>query len=145
MIFLLFLIVAFSAGYAQQPDSKATNTAILSLKEDRYDFGKIPQGRPVTHDFEVMNTGRTPLLIADVQATCGCTTPEWDRAPIAPGKSSRVKVGFNAAAEGQFSKTITIHYNEGMVKTLVIAGEVYPSPPTSAPLNRTLSLIKQIN
>ncbi len=145
MIFLLFLMVAFSAGYTQQPDSKATNTAILSLKEDRYDFGKIPQGRPVTHDFEVLNTGRTPLLIADVQATCGCTTPEWDRAPIAPGKSSRVKVGFNAAAEGLFSKTITIHYNEGMVKTLVIAGEVYPSPPTSAPLNRTLSLIKQIN
>lgn len=135
----------FSTGYAQQSNSRAAGPAVLSLKEKQHDFGKIPQGRPVTHDFEILNAGSRPLLIKDVQATCGCTSPEWDPAPVAPGKSSLVKVGFNAASEGPFSKTITIHYNSGMVETLVIAGEVYPAPPTSAPLNRSLSLIKQIN
>ncbi len=142
---MLLLISAFSTGYAQQRPAPAADGDVLSLKKEQHDFGKIPQGRPVTHDFEIRNTGSLPLLIEDVQATCGCTSPEWDQAPIGPGKSSRVKVGFNAAAEGRFSKTITIHYNEGRVKSLVITGEVYPSPHTSAPLNRSLSLIKQIN
>jgi len=147
--FSFFILVLFSVsvGYAQQQALSLTPAAgaVLSLKESQYDFGTIPQGRPVTHDFEIVNTGSRPLLIEDVQASCGCTSPQWDPAPIPAGKSGQVKVGFNAAAEGPFSKTITIHYNEGQVKTLMIAGEVYPSPPTSAPLNRSLSLIKQIN
>ena len=51
----------------------------LLLKEPAWSFGKIPQGRPVIHIFEIENTGKEPLLLENVQASCGCTTPEWSR------------------------------------------------------------------
>jgi hypothetical protein len=143
-IYLLFLMSFFIAftGYSQQ---QATKPAVdpIGMKETTYDFGKIPQGRPVTHNFEVVNKGKTPLLIENVEASCGCTTPEWSQQPIAPGASSTIKVGFNASAEGKFQKQITIHYGEGKVKGLTISGEVYPMPTTSAPPNASLSTLKQ--
>jgi hypothetical protein len=57
----------------------------LLLKEPTYSFGKIPQGRPVIHIFEIENISKEPLLLENVQASCGCTTPEWSRDPIAAG------------------------------------------------------------
>ena len=142
----LLLLLAFSCFlslFAQKAVIAATES--MQLKELSYDFGKIPQGRPVIHIFEALNTGKAALQIQDVQASCGCTTPEWNTVPIAPGAISPITVGFNAASEGQFSKTITIHYNGEFTKTLVITGNVYKTPATSAPLNPSLSLIKQIN
>src|SRR5687767_3376531 len=75
-LYLLFLMVATAAfaGYSQQ----AAPTEILQFKEVTYDFGKIAQGRPVTHNFEVINTSKSPVMIESVEATCGCTTPEWN-------------------------------------------------------------------
>lgn len=133
IILVIALTSLFVTGYAQKG---------LELKETSYDFGKIQQGRPVTHDFEVVNTTKKPLIIETVEASCGCTTPEWSKEPLAPGASTRIKVGFNAAAEGSFSKNITIFYNSNETKMLAIKGTVYPSPTTSAPLNTSLSIIK---
>lgn len=143
-IVILFscLIFSFIATYAQKT---ATSPDPLELKELKYDFGKIRQGRPVTHDFQVVNRGTSPLIIERVEATCGCTTPEWSREPVAPGETSVIRVGFNAGSEGHFSKTITVIYNEGKTRGIVISGEVYPAPATSAPLNPSISLIKQSN
>ncbi|HUP11859.1 MAG TPA: DUF1573 domain-containing protein, partial [Niastella sp.] len=61
---------------------------------------------------------------------------------IQPGASSTIKVGYNAAAEGDFNKTITIHYNSVQVKTMTISGSVFKAPTTSAPANASLSLLK---
>src|SRR6478735_9085259 len=85
----------------------------LLLKEKTYSFGKIPQGRPVIHVFEIQNSGTKPLLLENVQASCGCTTPEWSKEAIAPGATAPIKVGYNAYGEGQFNKTVTIFYNNG--------------------------------
>ncbi|RYF96326.1 MAG: DUF1573 domain-containing protein, partial [Chitinophagaceae bacterium] len=76
---------------------------ILGLKETTHDFGKIPQSRPVTYNFEFKNNGKEPLILENVQASCGCTTPEWSKEPVEAGATSTIKVGYNAAAEGQFS------------------------------------------
>ncbi len=139
---LIFLLVSgITTGFSQEL-SKAGQDDLI-LKEISFDFGRIRQGKPVTHDFVVVNRGKTPMIIENVEATCGCTTPEWSQEPIKPGGSSAIKVGFNASAEGEFKKTITIHYNNGKVKMLTISGEVYPAPTTSAPLNPSLSLLKQ--
>ena len=142
--FFLFLVLVVSiiSSASAQKLSKAGQDD-LELRELSYDFGRIRQGKPVTHDFEIVNRGKTPLLIENVEATCGCTTPEWSDSPVQPGGTSQIKVGFNASSEGKFEKTITIHYNNGKVKTLSISGEVYPAPATSAPLNPSLSLLKQ--
>ena len=112
---------------------------ILFLKETEYNFGKIPQGKPVTHNFEVANRGKDSLRIVNVQASCGCTTPEWDRQKVqAPGEQTIIKVGYNSASEGPFNKTITITYNGTETKQMIIKGEVWKTPATSAPENNAL-------
>jgi len=115
----------------------------LLLKENEFDFGKIPQGKPVTHIFEVTNIGKDSLHIANVQASCGCTTPEWDRNKIpAPGEKTNITVGYNAASEGPFTKSITITYNGTQTKQITIKGEVWKTPVTSAPENKELGNLK---
>lgn len=143
------------AGATQAPASAAAlpsnGTAlprpadVLQLREAAHNFGKIPQGRPATYTFEIVNTGSTPLLLDNVHASCGCTTPEWSRAPILPGATAQIKVGYNAYAEGTFSKTVTIVYNTNQSKVLTITGEVYKAPQTSAPENASVKLLKQVN
>ncbi|MBL7699027.1 MAG: DUF1573 domain-containing protein [Chitinophagaceae bacterium] len=81
---------------------------LVSFKEKVYDFGKIKQGVPVNHDFEFSNISDKPVVIESATASCGCTTPTWPQAPVAKGKSDKVKAGFNAAAPGAFTKQVTI-------------------------------------
>ena len=111
----------------------------IKLQEEAYDFGKIPQGKPVTHIFNVENAGKDSLKISNVQSSCVCTTPEWERNKIqAHGEKTKITVGYNAAAEGPFTKTITISYNEGKSKQITIKGEVWKTPAASAPENAAL-------
>ncbi|WP_431211258.1 DUF1573 domain-containing protein [Puia sp. P3] len=79
------------------------------------------------------------------RASRGCTTPDWNRDAIEPGATAKIKVGYNAYAEGQFSKNVTIVYNTNQTKMLTITGEVYKSPASSAPENSSVQLLKQIN
>ena len=100
----------------------------LGFNENEYDFGKIPQGKPVTHIFEFKNLGNTPFKLENVQASCGCTTPEWNQDEVAPGATSKIIVGFNAAGAGTFAKPVTITYNNGQTKQIIIKGEVQSTP-----------------
>ncbi len=116
----------------------------LGLKETFYDFGKIPQGKPVIHLFEVVNNGKDSLKISNVQASCGCTTPEWERDKVqAPGQSTKITVGYNAASEGSFTKFITVTYNGSQSKQITIKGEVWKTPLSSAPENAGLKSLKE--
>lgn len=119
---LLFLAVAFVAGLsamAQKADD------VIKLSADKHDFGKIKQGVPVTTYFTITNTTDKPVVIENAWAGCGCTTPEYSKEPIAPGGTSKLKVGYNAAAMGHFDKAVNIKLagvNEPKVVT--ITGEV---------------------
>lgn len=115
----------------------------LFVKETEHNFGKIPQGKPVTYVFNVNNNSKDSLKISNVQASCGCTTPEWEQnKTIAPGGTTKITVGYNAAAEGPFNKVITVSYNGTMSKQLFIKGEVWKTPTESAPANKTLDDLK---
>ncbi|MHA4809380.1 DUF1573 domain-containing protein [Flavitalea flava] len=118
---------------------------VLKLKESEHNFGKIPQGRPAVYIFDIVNTGTTPLKLDNVQASCGCTTPEWSREAIEPGATAKIKVGYNAYADGPFTKTVTVVYNTNLTKTLTISGEVYKAPASSAPENAPVQFLKQTN
>ncbi len=148
IIYGLFLILAVNAQSEILKSPTATAAPkedVLQLKEPGYSFGTIPQGRPVVHTFQIVNTGKQPLLLENVQASCGCTTPEWSREAIAPGATADIKVGYNAYSDGHFNKTVTIFYNNGQTKTLNITGEVYKLPATAAPENASVQFLKQTN
>ena len=160
IITLIFICFAAIAVNAQQIPTAVTNASVVAkpvadvkvatptvetlvLKETEFNFGKIPQGKPVTHVFEITNTGKDSLKIINVQASCGCTTPEWDKdKAIAPGATAKITVGYNAAAEGPFTKPVTITYNGTENKQLFIKGEVWKTPAASAPENKSLGDLK---
>jgi hypothetical protein len=136
----ILLATCFFAGAQTTP---AETQDVLKLKETTHDFARIPQGKPVYYTFEIVNTGTEALKLDNVQASCGCTTPEWSREPIAPGAMAQIKVGYNAAAEGYFEKNITITYNTNQNKQLIIKGTVWKAPEGSAPVNASVQFLKK--
>jgi hypothetical protein len=140
LFLILFTLIGFFSVNAQS-EIKLNET--LELKETEFDFGKIPQGKPVYHNFEIDNKGQTPLKLDNVVASCGCTTPEWSKEAIAPNGQSVIKVGYNAANEGHFEKTITITYNNNQTKVMRIKGEVWKAPAGAAPANASVQFLKQ--
>ena len=137
----VFCFFLFSGAWAQT-ESSATDGA-LQFKEVEYDFGSVPQGKPVYHVFELKNSGNIPITLKDVHASCGCTTPEWSKDPIAPGATAKIKVGFNAASEGAFEKFISVQYNESAQKQIKIKGTVWQAPAGAAPANASVQFLKQ--
>jgi hypothetical protein len=101
----------------------------MNFTEKEYNFGTFRESDGiVTHDFKFTNTGKTPLIIGDVRASCGCTTPEWTREPVLPGKEGKIKVSYNPKKRpGSFSKTIQVSSNADIpLITLVVSGVVIP-------------------
>lgn len=134
-VLLLTLFAGFLSGLNAQ--------GVLEFKQTTHDFGKIPQGKPAYHYFEIVNVGKDPVKLDNVTATCGCTTPEWSQEPILPGQSQKIKVGYNSASEGVFEKFITITYNGNDTKQLSIKGNVWKAPLGSAPSNSSIQFLKQ--
>ena len=151
-IFSSVLILGLNAPASGQTSNDAAIKAttpgvviedVLNLKETEHDFSTIPQGKPVYYSFDIINTGKTALKLDDVHASCGCTTPEWSREAIAPGATVKIKVGYNAAAEGFFEKSITITYNSNQTKQIKIKSTVWKVPDGSAPANASVDFLKK--
>lgn len=124
--------VAFSqtATATANTDAAAPELAAFEWTTQSHDFGKIKQGVPVTHEFKFKNTGKVPLVITNVQASCGCTTPDWSKEPIAPGGEGFIKATYNASGMGGFNKTVTVMANvENSYMQLSIKGEVIKENP----------------
>lgn len=99
---------------------------VLTFERTDHDFGKVPEGTMATYEFKFKNTGNQPIVIASAQASCGCTTPEWTKTPVMPGKSGVIKAVYNSAGRpGVFAKTVTVMSNatEGS-KVLSLKGTV---------------------
>jgi hypothetical protein len=102
------------------------DAAVMSFEQGMYNFGKITQGDKVHYDFKFKNTGKSPLIITDATATCGCTVPEIPKEPVKPGESSMIKVVFNSTGKlGMQDKIVTITSNGNPSTTEVhLIGEV---------------------
>ena len=98
-----------------------------------YDFGEMVEGDTVQHTFAFTNTGEFPLIINNITASCGCTTPEWPREPVLPGQKSSVTVRFNSRGKmGQQNKTITVFANTDPAMTdLQFKAMVAPKPDSA--------------
>ena len=103
----------------------AQTTAPVEFKETKHSFGKIPQGKPVTTEFAFTNTSDKPVVIESAVAGCGCTKPEYPETPVLKGKKASIKVTYNAASVGNFTKTVTVKL-AGVAEPIVLTidGEV---------------------
>ncbi|MEB2785027.1 DUF1573 domain-containing protein [Algoriphagus persicinus] len=107
-----FLLTVFALMFAFNANAQEQSGAVITFKEKSIDFGDITQGDKVEHTFLLTNTGSAPLIISNVAATCGCTVPSWPKDPIAPGKSSEIKVSFNSAGKmGKQNSVVRIYSN----------------------------------
>jgi hypothetical protein len=100
-------IILSTTLFAQQGAQKKAEDAV-KFKELSFDFGKIKQGAPVTHDFAFTNISDAPIIIESATPSCGCTTPVKPEGAIPKGKDNKITAGFNAANVGPFNKSITV-------------------------------------
>ena len=83
--------------------------AVINFSDRAHDFGTIKEvNGAVSYDFEFVNAGTAPILIKNVESSCGCTSPQWSRQPVLPGQKGFVKATFDPKDRpGFFDKTIT--------------------------------------
>lgn len=130
VIALVTLFGAVAFGAAQ---TITFNTTTL-------DYGTVKQNSDGNRVFTVKNTGNKPLIISSVKPACGCTTPDFSKDPIMPGKTGQIKVHYNTATLGSFQKLIEVFSNDPessrsviYIKGNVEGGASVPNRETKAP------------
>jgi hypothetical protein len=139
LLTILFSCVLFSCDIRKNKSTAEVQAADLSadvkdsttvkLIDSVYNFGKVTDGEKVEYNFRFLNTGKNPLIISSVSASCGCTVPEKPEEPIMPGETGFIKVVFNSQGRvGNAHKDVTVRSNAiPNFPVLAMQGEVLPA------------------
>jgi Protein of unknown function (DUF1573). len=122
--FIALMLCFMTLGFAQD-----ANKPVLTFAEKSFDFGTIKEeAGKVSHEFAFKNTGKAPLVIQQVTASCGCTTPSWTKEPIAPGANGAITVTYSTTGRpNSFQKAITVVNNSAENPiVLIVKGFVTP-------------------
>lgn len=107
----------FSTDLVNNPNTaqgnvKSDKLPVFQFETDMHDFGKVIEGEKLTYSFKFKNVGKSDLIIASANATCGCTVADFPRTPIAPGSQGLITVTFNTSGKMGFQhKTVTLVAN----------------------------------
>ena len=133
LFLVLFATTCMVSLYAQQvttAPADSTLKAKIVFETLAHDFSTITQGGDGNCVFKFRNDGTAPLVLSNVQASCGCTTPSWTKEPVKPAETGEIKVHYDTNRIGTFSKTITVTSNAvNSPIILKISGEVKPTAP----------------
>ncbi|MBO7461819.1 MAG: DUF1573 domain-containing protein [Bacteroidales bacterium] len=137
LTFVAMMIMSSCGGNNANSGTQSASSADSSTKDTTlqpeiefdtavFDFGTILQGEQVGTTFTFKNTGKADLIIRKVETSCGCTVPEYDRAPVAPGMKGTIRVRFDSdGKEGAQYKTIKVVSNcKDNIFELVLKGTV---------------------
>lgn len=113
LAFSIFGLLSFSQN---QPSKGGADIKFESLS---FDFGTLKVGDVKVGTYTFTNTGNKPLILDDVKTSCDCTTIEYPKAPIMPGKSGVIKATYTAKDLGQISKYITV-FSNGVSNRIVL-------------------------
>lgn len=127
---LMFGAVAFAQDAKEVEVEEAveivSDKPMFKFIKTSHDFGKVSEGTQAIHEFAFFNVGTEPLILTNVSASCGCTTPIWPKEPIKAGERAVIKAVYNSKGRpGPFNKSITVTSNATeSVKVLKIRGNV---------------------
>lgn len=123
-LFILFALI-LSTSFVVAQDAKKAPKA--TFDKSVHDFGKVAEeAGSVSCEFSFKNTGDAPLLIQNVRTTCGCTTPDYTKEPVLPGKTGKIKVTYSTTGRpGTFNKDVTLFTNvPDSIYRVKVKGEV---------------------
>lgn len=122
---VIALVALFATSTFAFAQDKAAEGAAFKFETETLDYGTIENGSDGNREFKFTNIGTEPLIITNATGSCGCTTPEWPKEPIAPGASATIKVHYDTKRTGNFSKTVTLTSNAvESTKVLTVKGNV---------------------
>lgn len=151
---LAFCLMGIVTVYAQNGSSStivsvsniSEDAGEISFEEETFDFGTLTQktapNNKISHEFVFTNTGKKPIKISQVTASCGCTTPKWSSEPIQPGKKGTILVEYDASRLGSFHKAVTIASDAKTPSKIIFIKGVVEQPAATSPLITPGSLPK---
>ena len=108
----MFATLAFAANaQTEKTNEVPANGAKIRFEEMEHQYGTIQKGGNGDCEFTFWNDGNEPLILQNVKASCGCTTPSYTQKPVMPGKAGEIGVRYNTNNVGGFTKTVTITSN----------------------------------
>ncbi|MDP2889611.1 MAG: DUF1573 domain-containing protein [Bacteroidota bacterium] len=108
---LVMVMVLFASLSMQAQVNPASAQDSIVFDKMAHDYGTIIQGADGNCEFKFVNKGKAPIILNEVKASCGCTSPDWTRTPVAPGETGTIKVAYNTNIAGAFNKTVTVNSN----------------------------------
>ncbi len=130
-IALLFVVGLFGFGVQAQEGTSSTKTSavaaekvdanapVFKFEKETIDYGVIEKGADGQRVFKFTNVGKSPLIIANVKTSCGCTVPTVPKEPIMPGQTAEMTVKYDTNRVAPFNKAITIYSNASEAKKVV--------------------------
>jgi len=134
LIILMALSLTVNAQFISQKGNTNTgddNFPVMTFENTKHDFGTLHEGDVVTYVYKFQNTGKSPLIINRIKASCGCTVPSnWKKTPIMPGEKSEFTVKFNTRHKiHRQHKTITVYCNtKNKTERVYFTANVIPDP-----------------
>ncbi len=128
---LIVILGATLTHFAQTTPTVAPdpNAAIITFETTVLDYGTIKQNSDPFRTIKFTNTGKSPLIIAQCDGSCGCTVPTCPSEPIMPGEKGEIQVRYATDRLGAFTKTVTVKSNAGNgTMVITIKGVVEPAP-----------------
>jgi hypothetical protein len=97
----------------------------FKFEKETHDFGTITYNKPASYEFSFLNAGDAPIILLEVAPSCGCSVADFSKAPVKPNETGKIKVTYNAAVKGPFTKSFIVKSNtKTPIKTLTIKGSV---------------------
>ena len=118
LLTLSFILFSFFNSFSQKPE--------IVFETPEYNFGDIQENKgKVSHKFSFTNNGKESIRILTVKPSCGCTTPNWSKDEIKPGKKGFIIAEYNPKGRpGVFRKSLSVITNDNRRSLIVIKGKV---------------------
>ncbi|MCK6648354.1 MAG: DUF1573 domain-containing protein [Bacteroidia bacterium] len=108
---ILFLLLTIDFVVFAQQQNVPTDGAKIQFEIEVMDYGTIEQNSNGDRKFKFKNVGNAPLIISNVQGSCGCLVLKWPKEPIMPGKTGVIVAHYDTQRIGKFEKTFTVTSN----------------------------------